>query len=240
MQMIFLIRKRKIVSGLLAAVLLLVFSATVRYYKTEAVFRATGETTVRVILDPGHGGEDGGAVAADGTAESGINLAIALQLRELFRFCGEDPLMTRITDISIHSDDAETIRQKKVSDLKNRVALINTNPQAVLISIHQNSLPEAPSVHGAQAFYNVVTGADAYADSIQTSLNRMINDRDKAAKQIPSSIYLMQNASVPAVLVECGFLSNSAETAALQTEQHQMKLAMAILSGYYLTEEVSK
>ncbi len=240
MQLVLLIRKRKIVSGLLAAVVLLAFSAAVRFYQSEMVFRSADASSVRVVLDPGHGGEDGGAVAVDGTAESGINLAIALRLRELFRFCGEEPLMTRETDISIHAGDAETLRQKKVSDLKNRVALINANPQAVLISIHQNSLPEAPSVHGAQVFFNTVSGADTCAASIQAALNQNINDRDKAAKQIPSTIYLMQNAEIPAVLVECGFLSNAAETALLQTGQHQMKLALAILSGYYLTEEIPK
>lgn len=240
MQMIFLIRKRKIMSGLLVAALLLAFSAAVRFYKVETAFRTSQEAAVRVVLDPGHGGVDGGAVSADGTAESGINLAIALQLRELFRFIGEEPLMTRQTDISVHSEDAETIRQKKVSDLKNRVEMINRHPQAVLISIHQNSLPEAPAVHGAQAFYNTVEGAGKYAASVQKMLNLAVNDRDKAEKQIPSGIYLMSNAKIPAVLVECGFLSNAEESALLQTKQHQMKLAMAILSGYCLTEEVPK
>ncbi len=238
MQMIFLIRKRRVLSGLLAAVVLLIFSAAVRFYKTEAVFRAEEKITASVVIDPGHGGEDGGAVAQDGTSESGINLDLALQLRELYRFCGTEPLMTRETDISIHSDGAETIREKKVSDLKNRVDLINSQPRAVLISIHQNSLPEAPSVHGAQAFYNAVDGAAQYAASVQEMLNHVINERDKTEKQIPSSIYLMQHAEVPAILVECGFLSNAEETAALQTPQHQMRLALAILCGYYHTEDI--
>lgn len=235
--MFFVIRKRKILSGLLAAAILLSFSAAVRFYKTEMVF-GTSSPADAVVIDAGHGGVDGGAVAKDGTVESGINLAIALKLKELFLFCGIEPVMTRETDVSIHSSEAETIAQKKVSDLKNRVKLINSHPQAVLISIHQNSLPTAPSVRGAQAFYNSVDGADELAGAIQKTLNLTINaQRPKTEKQIPSTIYLMQNAEIPAVLVECGFLSNTEETQLLNTEAHQLRLAIAILGGYFTSKE---
>ncbi|MGM9619643.1 MAG: N-acetylmuramoyl-L-alanine amidase [Oscillospiraceae bacterium] len=235
--MILLIRKRKILSGVAAAAVLLAFCTVLRLRQSVEAFRPeTGQAAV--IIDPGHGGEDGGAVAADGTVESGVNLAIALQLRELFRFCGEEPLMTRETDISIYSDGAETLRQKKVSDLKNRVALVNAEPGAVLISIHQNSLSVAPSVHGAQVFYNPVSGAASYAASVQEMLNTVVNsERPKAEKAIDSTIYLMQHVENPAILVECGFLSNAEETAALKTETHQMRLALAILCGYYNNTE---
>lgn len=239
--MFLVFRKRRIMSGLLAAVLLLSFSAAVRFYKTEMVF-GTNLHAATVVIDAGHGGVDGGAVAKDGTAESGINLAIALTLKELFLFCGIEPIMTREEDISIHSEEAETIAQKKVSDLRNRVELINSHPQAVAISIHQNSLPTAPSVRGAQAFYNPVSGAAELARAMQGTLNNVINtNRAKTEKQIPSTIFLMQNAQVPAVLVECGFLSNVEETRLLKTEEHQLRLALAILCGYYASkEEVSQ
>ncbi|MGM9662277.1 MAG: N-acetylmuramoyl-L-alanine amidase [Oscillospiraceae bacterium] len=234
--MILLMRKRKLLSGAAAIAVLLALCMALRLRQSaEAFLPEAGQAAV--VIDPGHGGEDGGAVAADGTVESGINLEIALQLRELFRFCGEEPLMTRETDISIHSDGAETLREKKVSDLKNRVALVNAEPGAVLISIHQNSLPVAPSVHGAQVFYNPVSGAADYAAAVQEALNAAVNtERPKTEKAIDSTIYLMQHVEVPAILVECGFLSNAKETAALQTEAYQTRLALAILCGYYNTE----
>ena len=235
--MFLILRKRKILSGLLAAALLLSFSAAVRFYKTEMVF-GTKSPAVAVVIDAGHGGVDGGAVAKDGTVESGINLAVALKLKELFLFCGIEPIMIRETDISIHSDDAKTISQKKVSDLRNRVAIVNSHPDGALISIHQNSLPTAPSVQGAQAFYNPVRGAAELARAIQGNLNIAINpSRAKTERQIPSTIFLMQNAQIPAVLVECGFLSNEAETDLLKTEAHQLRLALAILCGYYAPKE---
>lgn len=223
---------------LLAATLLAMGGAMLARTGEAAVF-SPEETARVVVIDAGHGGVDGGAVARDGTVESGINLAVALRLRELFRFCGVEPLMTREADISIHSEDAVTIRQQKVSDLKNRAALVNAQREATLISIHQNSLPEAPSVRGAQVFYNAVAGAAELAASTQAQLNAAVNGgRGKAAKPIPSSIYLMQQVSVPAILVECGFLSNGEETALLNTPSHQTRLALAILCGYYQREEV--
>lgn len=101
-----------------------------------------------IVIDAGHGGEDGGAVAADGTVESGINLAIAQDLDALLRFLGCETRMTRTEDAAIYSDGARTLREKKASDLKNRVALVNETPNAVLLSIHQNSLPASRRVHG--------------------------------------------------------------------------------------------
>lgn len=239
MRMWIVLGRKRLLAGALAA-LLLTALALLRQQGAEMVFVPKQPAGPVVVIDAGHGGVDGGAVARDGTAESGINLAVALRLRELFLFCGEAPLMTRETEDSLHSGDAVTIREKKVSDLKNRAALVNAQPRAVLISIHQNSLPEAPSVRGAQVFYNAVPGAEGYALSVQAALNGAVNgEKPKAARPIPSTIYLMQHVTAPAILVECGFLSNAEEAAALKTAAHQLKLALAVLCGYYHTEEVS-
>ena len=184
------------------------------------------------VIDPGHGGEDGGAVAADGTVESGVNLAIALRLRDILRFCGKECVMTREEDISIHSSDCETLRQKKASDLKNRVALVNAQEGAILVSVHQNCLPSAPQVHGAQAFYNGVEGADALASAVQETLNQAANpEKGKTPVQISDSIYLTKNVTAPAVLIECGFLSNPQETERLKTAEYQRTLAAAMAAG---------
>jgi len=186
-----------------------------------------------VVIDAGHGGEDGGAVSADGTIESGLNLQIALRLNDLLRLLGQQTQMTRKEDISIHSEEADTLHERKVSDLKNRVALVNGLDSAVLISIHQNKLPSYPAVHGAQAFYNHVDGSAVIAKSIQSSLNHSINiNNAKSEKKISSKIYLMKNIAVPAVLVECGFLSNPAETDKLEDGHYQLQLAAAIAAGY--------
>lgn len=185
-----------------------------------------------LIIDPGHGGEDGGAVAGDGTVESGINLSVALTVEDLARLTGWDTVMTRREDISIHDEGSETLREKKNSDLRNRVALCDSVEGGVLVSIHQNSLPSAPSVRGAQVFYNGVGESEVLAQAIQDELNRTVNGgSDKTIKRSGDNIYLMANVTCPAVLVECGFLSNSQEAELLKTQTYQTNLAMAILAG---------
>lgn len=184
------------------------------------------------VLDAGHGGEDGGAVSADGVKESDINLAITNELDALLRFLGEKTVLIRAEDVSIYSEGAETLRQKKVSDLKNRVALVNDTPDAVLVSIHQNSLPSVPSVHGAQVFYGAVEPSGTLALSVQDALNAGVNSGNaKHEKKIDSSIFLMKNVACPAILIECGFMSNAAETAKLQQPDYQKTLAVAIAAG---------
>lgn len=186
-----------------------------------------------MVLDPGHGGEDGGAVSSDGVAESQINLDVALRVEDLLRFSGWQTKMTRREDVSIHSEGASSTREKKASDLKNRVNLVNGTQNAILLSIHQNSLPSSVVTHGAQAFFNEQEGADTLAKLIQDSLNHAINkERPKQAKAMDPSIYLMKKAMAPGILVECGFLSNQAETILLQDAVHQRKLAAAIAAGF--------
>ncbi len=190
-----------------------------------------------IVIDAGHGAEDGGAVAADGTVESGLNLEIALRTDSLFRFLGGNTRLTRQEDTALYSEEARTLRQKKVEDLKNRVALVNELPKAVLISIHQNSLPSAPSVHGAQVFFNTVDGAQPLAQAIQDQLNVQINaGNEKDCKQVSGSVYLMDHVTVPAVLIECGFLSNTQETQQLKNADYQKRLVLAIAAGCFGTD----
>ena len=184
------------------------------------------------VLDAGHGGEDGGAVAADGTKESEINLALTERLEALLALLGEQTRMTRTGDVSLHSDGAATTRQRKSSDLRNRAALVEQTPNAVLVSIHQNSLPSHRSVHGAQVFYGAEEGSAELAQTVQTALNRSVNiGNEKQEKAIDPSVFLMKNVTTPAILIECGFLSNSEETAALKSAVYQKKLAVVITSG---------
>ena len=153
--MIVLLRRRYVMA---AAVTLLAAAAAAALWagpSARPAMAGTGRQTI--VLDAGHGGEDGGAVSRDGVAESSVNLAITRKLRDVFLFLGRDTVLTREGEEAIYSPDCVTLREKKVSDLKNRVALINQQSGAVLISIHQNSMPDHPSVHGAQVFYNAVS-----------------------------------------------------------------------------------
>ena len=139
-----------------------------------------------MVIDPGHGGQDGGAVAGDGTEESRINLAISLQLEQLLRFAGVRTELTRREDVMVCDPGLETMRQRKVSDLHNRASFVNGVPNAVLLSIHQNSLPSSPVTHGAQTFWNRQEGAEALARTLQAGLNPVVNThRAKGAETDP-------------------------------------------------------
>ena len=151
----------------------------------------------------------------------------------LFVFLGRSVRLTRTGEEAIYSPEAQTLREKKVSDLKNRVALINDLPHAVLLSIHQNSMPQHPAVHGAQVFSNPQEPAAGLAQSIQQALNLTVNNgNEKTAKAIGDSVYLMKHITCPGVLVECGFLSNSHEAQLLRQPEQQKRLAAAIVAGY--------
>ena len=184
-----------------------------------------------LVIDPGHGGFDPGAVAADGTAESQVNLKVALQMEEIARLLGVKTDMTRREDVSTESDATAAVRQRKNSDLQNRVAQINGVSGGVLVSLHQNSLPQVPSVHGAQVFYGETVPLRELAESIQAALNQTVNDRAKEVKAAGGGVYLLKKAEIPAILVECGFLSNSEETVLLNSQAHQNRLAVTILAS---------
>ena len=235
--MVLLIRKRHLLAAVTGAALLL-GAAAIHLRPPAAAAAAAADTESVVILDAGHGGADGGAVSDSGVAESGINLAITRRLGGVLSFCGHAVALTREGEDAL-CDGAGTLRQQKVSDTKNRVALVNGFPHGFLISIHQNSLPGHLSVRGAQAFHNGKGSAEAAALSIQQALNSAVNERDKDAKRIDDSIYLMKHADCAAVLVECGFLSSPEETALLQQADYQLHIAAAIAAGFcqYCTNE---
>ena len=187
-----------------------------------------------VILDAGHGGEDGGAVSVTGVPESQLNLEIVQKLRDILALCGTDPVLLREEDISLHDQSASTLREKKRSDLQNRVAAVESMEGATLISIHQNTYPSS-QYHGAQVFYASTEGSQALAEHFQSVLREQLQpDNGRAAKQIPDSVYLMNHITCPAILVECGFLTNPGEEAKLRDPGYQRQLA-AVLAGAWLT-----
>lgn len=192
--------------------------------------RADGIT---VVIDPGHGGEDGGAIAADGTVESQINLEIARRLDAILTFCGCDTKLLRSEDISLYDPGCSTLRQKKVSDIRNRVQMINAQANPRLISIHQNHFSQS-QYHGAQVFYANGPLGQPWAALTQQNLKGCLDPGNKRkVKPISHDVYLMNHITCPAILVECGFLSNSEECAKLQDPGYQTALA-AVIAGSYL------
>ena len=188
-----------------------------------------------LILDAGHGGEDGGASTASGSKESDINLNIVLRTEALMAFLGVNTELTRSEDRSVYSDGASTIHEKKVSDLKNRVEYVNSVSDAMLISVHQNYFTD-PRYSGAQVFYSVGDVSRQWGEGTQTVLRQVLDpDNDRVAKVIPDTIYLFSHISCPAILVECGFLSNGEEASLLLTDAYQRKISLA-LAGAYLQE----
>ena len=191
--------------------------------------RSGGQT---LVLDAGHGGEDGGAVSLSGVPESGINLAIVQKLDQLLGLYGEAPLLLRSEDISLHDDSAQTLREKKVSDLHNRVARIEETEHAVLLSVHQNTFPDG-KYHGAQVFYSNGELSQPLAQLTQETLRAALDPGNtREAKPIPDSVYLMNHITCPAILVECGFLSNAEEDLLLQSGAYQTKLASTLAASW--------
>lgn len=179
-----------------------------------------------IIIDAGHGGVDGGAVSLSGKKESDINLAIALRLNDLLHFMGFETLMIRTSDVSVYTQGL-TIAAKKVSDLKERVRIVNATPGAILVSLHQNSFSDT-RYGGAQVFYASDDVSRSFASSLQRSFNDSLCIGSKRKEKTSAGIYLMQNIKVPGVLIECGFLSNPNDEAALQTPSYQQKICCVI------------
>lgn len=185
-----------------------------------------------LIVDPGHGGEDGGAVSMTGACESQINLAVAKRLDTILGLYGMPVLLTREEDISLHSDGASTLREKKTSDLHNRTALVERQENAILLSIHQNSYPD-PRYSGAQVFFAPTDGSEELAQTLQEALRAALApDNQRQAKLIPDTIYLMNHISCTGVLVECGFLTNAQEEQLLLDAAYQIKVAAALAGGF--------
>lgn len=183
-----------------------------------------------VIIDAGHGLPDGGAVAPDGTFESNLNLEIAKKLKKVFNKNGYNVIMTREDENSIYSQGS-SIRNKKVSDIKNRIKIADENKNIMVLSIHMNKF-QSSSVHGCQVFYNSDNLSNECAISVQNAINKKIQpDNKKTQKPIPKSVYLFNHIENPSVIIECGFLSNENDLNNLKDDKFQTKLAKTIFEG---------
>ncbi len=195
---------------------------------TVMVEKAPFQRHHTIVIDAGHGGLDGGATSCTGKLESVLNLEIALRLRDLFHLLGYDTKMIRTDDISIYRK-GETIAQKKVSDLQERVRIVNETENVLLLSIHQNNFTDS-RYSGAQVFFGKEEGSEDLAKRLQSTLVSTLNPFSKRQCKKADGIYLMDRITGPGVLIECGFLSNPEEEAKLNTPEYQKKLCCVIVS----------
>ena len=220
---------------LLSAALTLLLLASLAYLGREAAAYVAGsnveaqeEKGWRVVIDAGHGGDDPGKVGINGANEKDVNLEIARLVKQYLEMSDVEVVMTRESDEGLNDADAPN---KKVQDMKRRIALIEEEAPALTVSIHQNSYPEE-YVHGAQVFY--YTGSaqgQRLAEGIQRRLVESADPENKRQVKANDSYYLLKKTGVPIVIVECGFLSNSAEAEKLCTPEYQQRVAWAIHMG---------
>ena len=209
-----------------ACALVAVFGILIYSASQKVAFQADASPSAPkpiIIIDVGHGGEDGGAVADDGTLEKDLNLSIATYLYQYFQE----------QDVALGDQNLSTIRERKRSDLQKRVEIMNSYPNSITISIHQNKF-EQSKYYGTQVFYSV-NDADSVklAESIRASVVKDLQPNNKReTKPATESIYVLNHAQYTAVLVECGFVSNAEELANLKDTAYQKKLAYGIFSGF--------
>ena len=231
-----MLRKGCLLAGaLLGTVLLLVLAlGRLNEWMEPAMEPTIIQRKGPLVLDAGHGGEDGGAVSITGAPESEINLSIVLKFRDLLRLYGVDPILLREEDISLHDSNASTLREKKRSDLKNRVAAAEEVEGGTFLSIHQNTYPSG-QYYGAHVFYAPTENSQPLAEHIQNSIKTALQPyNERTVKQIPDTVYIMNHITCPAVLIECGFLTNPEEEALLRDQTYQRKLA-AVIAAAWLT-----
>lgn len=238
---VFIVSRHRIYIFVLFAAIIIGIMLFVGGRKAEKTFSgAAGRQTKTLIIDPGHGGEDGGAVSITGTYESSINLSIALKLRDIAGLYGVPTVMTRQSENIEYPDGAETVKARKRADQDARIELINSVQNSILISIHQNKYTDSKPF-GAQMLYAPTEGSVELAEAMQEAAITYLNkDNYRSAVQISDSIYLFKNITCTAVMAECGFLSNPEEAAMLDTEAYRLKIAAVIASAFLNFQGVVK
>lgn len=205
--------------------------------QTSGIQRKTEQTVALpvsnkvIVIDAGHGVPDEGAESSRGTSEAETNLNIALKLQSLLEQSGATVILTRSDENAIYDIDAKTLKQKKISDLKNRVKIGNESSADIFVSIHLNKIPQQ-QYYGWQTFYK--SGDEKsikLAKSIQSNLNEAIQRENTRVPMKLDTVYIMKKVEVPITIVECGFLSNPEEEKLLLDDEYQNKLAWGIYAG---------
>ena len=200
----------------------------------HAVSVAAAQTENRpvIVLDAGHGGEDGGAVGVNGVEEKTVNLAIALFVREKLEAAGYPVKMIRETDTAVGDTTLSTLNERKRSDILYRTQIVNETENCIFVSIHQNFF-EQSQYSGAQMFYaSTNKKSESLARSLQNSFVQFLQpENTREIKQCGKELFLCYYSENPTVMAECGFLSNPDEAALLNTEGYQNKVAFTLYSG---------
>lgn len=185
-----------------------------------------------VVIDPGHGGIDGGCVSVDGTAEKGINLAVSESLRDCLKLLGYDVVCTREGDVSIYDEGVKGLGEQKKSDMKNRLAIFSKYSEGISVSIHQNQFTDS-KYSGAQMFYSEKNPQGQRLAGVmqQQFVSLLQPDNTRETKPVGDELYLLNNTDNPAVMIECGFLSNPDEAAKLESEEYQKQVAFTVMTG---------
>jgi len=224
--MLIILKKSYVVLSLVLVASMLLSAAYLGTAKEEPLL-----TEKVLVVDAGHGGMDGGAVGVTGVLEKNINLSVALKLKAAAEKDGWKVVMTRSSDMSLHDTESSKVRSQKRSDLQKRKEILNKNKNAIFVSIHQNKFEQA-KYKGAQVFYADNEEAQKLGESIQNSLISGLDDGNtRVAKKITDEVYLLKGVKTPAVIVECGFLSNPEEEQLLTQNTYQTKVADAIFNG---------
>ena len=194
------------------------------------------EREATIVIDAGHGGIDGGAISVSGLPESQYNLEISLKLEDLLHLLGFQSKMIRRTDISVYTS-GQTIAAKKVSDLRQRVRMVNGTENAILLSIHQNTFSDS-QYRGAQIFYGPKGESRELAQLLQEGFRQTLNPDSQRNIKKADGVYLMQHIESTGVLVECGFLSNPQEETLLRSPDYQRKICcvLATVTARFLTK----
>lgn len=228
---VFRLKRLVLIALAIIAVLVLLLVLIGREDDSVKTFSESAQQLI-LVIDPGHGGEDGGAVSSSGDRESAVNLDIALRARALADFLGLENAMTRESEDIDYPDSADTVAARKVWDQHSRAELINSFPSAVMLSIHQNKYPDSRPC-GAQVFYASTAGSEDLGRLTHSNLvSCLAPENRRVAAPASKDIYLMRSVSCPAILVECGFLSNPDEAALLRTDAYQKKLSVVMIGSY--------
>lgn len=215
---------------LVLAISLIYFSVFPSKIITTSIITDVESPTL--IIDAGHGGQDSGTIAKDGTFESDINLAISYKLKDFLVSFGFNVIMTRTDENLIGDNTLPTIRERKRSDVKKRLEIIESAQNPVLISIHQNYFTSS-EYYGVQVFYSKNhSESEILAGYIQNSaVSHIQKENKRQIKPSGKEIWLLHNTQCPAIMIECGFLSNSEELEKLKDDTYQKDIAFMITMG---------
>ena len=229
--MIVLNRKRLIAILSMVCVSVLAFSFQIAKEEPTVETVSLPVSNKVIVIDAGHGVPDEGAESSNGTTEAQTNLKIALKLQNLLEQSGSTVILTRSDENAIYDIDKNTLREKKISDIHNRVKIGNESSADIFVSIHLNKIPQQ-QYYGWQTFYKPNDeNSIRLAKSIQTNLNDAIQKENKRVSMKLDTVYIMKHVEIPITIVECGFLSNPEEEQQLLQDEYQDKLAWGIYNG---------